>query len=401
MGLLNNFSDDLLNLIRNAAQNRNPSANSGASDTNDVPSWIPQRQQPLPLSLAGPDLTADITASSSGWPRATLPLPAPPDVSAATDLSWLPVDWSADPRRAQPPAPATQNLTTRARRMKGVPEADIAAATGNPDLMKQLIIQHFGPGSAARTGYTPDGSSASGGLLGDSGQRVDPGTRGFDDARARHGTPAWGCLTSGDPTGLSAGGINLYRADANNTVQLNGPSGLFLVRDPVQARLKGRSGPSRWAWNERKWRDGHTVKDRKTLLGNLAVGDVFHAESPKAPNLICLVVSVTETTIQARTVTSGEYLEFDRQTGVAQWVDEAVSCTIDSVAPLPVDIHNVILGLDRQLRLEQDARRVRFNDAEKQALIYLDAHYSSNRLSLEAPDWGEFFAGPHSTSNPL
>jgi len=136
------------------------------------------------------------------------------------------------------------------------------------------------------------------------------------------------------------------------------------------------------------------VKDRKTLLGNLAVGDLFHAESPKAPNLICLVVSITETTIQARTVTSGERFEFDRQTGVAQWVDEAVSCIIDSVAPLPVDIHNVILGLDRKFRLEQDPRRVRLNDAEKQALIYVDTHYSSNRLSLEAPDLGEFFAGP-------
>jgi hypothetical protein len=60
-----------------------------------------------------------------------------------------------------------------------------------------------------------------------------------------------------------------------------------------------------------------------------------------------------------------------------------------------VDIHNVILGLDRKFRLEQDPSRVRLNDAEKKALIYLDAHYSSNRLSLEAPDWGEFFAGPH------
>lgn len=139
----------------------------------------------------------------------------------------------------------------------------------------------------------------------------------------------------------------------------------------------------------------YIVKDRKTLLGKLAVGDVFHAESPKAPNLICLVVSVTETTIQARTITSGERFEFDRQTGAAQWVDEAVSCTIDSVAPLLVDSHNVILGLDRKLRLEQDARRVRFNDAEKKPLIYLDAHYSSNRLSPEAPDLGEFFAGPH------
>jgi hypothetical protein len=135
------------------------------------------------------------------------------------------------------------------------------------------------------------------------------------------------------------------------------------------------------------------VKDRKTLLGRLAVGDVFHAESSKAPSLICLVITVTETTIQARTVTSGECFEFDRRTGVAQWVDEAVSCTIDSVAPLPVDIYNVILGLDRKFRLEQDPRRARLNDAEREALIYVDTHYSSNRLSLEAPDLDKFFAG--------
>jgi hypothetical protein len=78
-----------------------------------------------------------------------------------------------------------------------------------------------------------------------------------------------------------------------------------------------------------------SMADRKTLLGRLAVGDVFHAESPKAPSLVCLVVSVTEATIQSRTITSGEYFEFDRQTGVAQWDDEAALCTIVSVAPLP------------------------------------------------------------------
>jgi hypothetical protein len=122
------------------------------------------------------------------------------------------------------------------------------------------------------------------------------------------------------------------------------------------------------------------MADRKTLLGRLAVGDVFHAESPKAPSLICLVVSVTEATIQSRTITSGEYFEFDRQTGAAQWDDEATLCTINSVAPLPVDIHNVILGLDRKLRLEQDPERVRLNDVERQALIFVDRHYYANPL---------------------
>jgi hypothetical protein len=71
--------------------------------------------------------------------------------------------------------------------MEGVPEADIAAAMGNPEVMRQLIIQHFVPGStgvAARTGYAPHGSSASGDPFRDSGQRVYPGTYRFDDARS-------------------------------------------------------------------------------------------------------------------------------------------------------------------------------------------------------------------------
>jgi RHS repeat-associated protein len=247
MGLLYDFPDDLLKLIRNAAQYRNPNANSGAGDANDVPPWVPQPQQRLPLSFAGPLTTADITASSPSQPRPTVPLPGPADASAATDLSWLRGDRSANPLRAQPPARPAQNLTAQALRMKGVPEADIAAATGNPDLMKQLIIQHFGPGSAgtpARTGYAPYGSGDS---FGDSKRRVGPEISGLDDTRARRDAPAWGRFISADPTGLSAGDINLYRANANNPVQLNGPSGLFFGPGPVPDPIQGRSRPNRWA----------------------------------------------------------------------------------------------------------------------------------------------------------
>jgi hypothetical protein len=188
MGLLNDYSDDLLRLIRNAAQNRNPNANFGAGDANDLPPWAPRQQQRLPLSFAGPGLAADVTASSPSGPRATFQLPDPTDASAASDLSWLRRDRSADPQRPQPPAPTAQNLTAQALQTKGVPEADIAAARGNPELMKQLIIQNFSPGSAgapARTGYAPYGSSASGGSIGDSRQRVYPGANWYDDARSR------------------------------------------------------------------------------------------------------------------------------------------------------------------------------------------------------------------------
>jgi hypothetical protein len=122
------------------------------------------------------------------------------------------------------------------------------------------------------------------------------------------------------------------------------------------------------------------MADRKTALGKLAVGDIFHAESPNGASLICLVTSVTETTIQARTVTTQRHLEFDRQTGIAEYGDEPIICTVDSTAPLPVEIHNVMLGIDRKFRLEQDPERLKLNDAEKRALVFVDSHYSSNQL---------------------
>src|SRR5438105_5934486 len=100
MGLLDDLPDGLLKLIRNAAQNRSPNADLGADDAIDLPSWLPRRQQQRPpLSLTGPGLMANIDASSPSTGR------------------------SADPLRAQPPAPTPQNLTAQALRIKGVPEA--------------------------------------------------------------------------------------------------------------------------------------------------------------------------------------------------------------------------------------------------------------------------------------
>jgi hypothetical protein len=125
------------------------------------------------------------------------------------------------------------------------------------------------------------------------------------------------------------------------------------------------------------------------IVGNLAVGDIFHAECPNGARLICLATSVTESTIRARSVTNDQYFEFDRQTGagLVTWRDWKSPCAIYSTLPLPVDIHNVILGIDRKARLAED-RKPRstedesqpwLNDDERRALLYVAKHYSSKR----------------------
>jgi hypothetical protein len=107
---------------------------------------------------------------------------------------------------------------------------------------------------------------------------------------------------------------------------------------------------------------------------------VFHATGPKGASLICLTVSVTEATIHARRVTTQEALVFDRQTGIEK-CDDGRASRIDSVAPLPQAVLNVILGIDRKCRLLQDPEQGKLTDAEIRALAgYVGPHYASNPL---------------------
>src|SRR5579862_1198505 len=120
--------------------------------------------------------------------------------------------------------------------------------------------------------------------------------------------------------------------------------------------------------------------DRKASLRPLAVGDIFHAKSPNGASLICLTTSIDDTTIHARTVTTQIDLQFDRETGVAQWGYDMVPCTIDSVAPLPPEVHAVLIGVDNKFRMERDPMRLKLSDAEKRALVFVSSHYPMNPL---------------------
>src|SRR5947207_786564 len=58
-------------------------------------------------------------------------------------------------QRANPALPV-ENLTTRTLRMKGVPEADIADAIGNPGKMQEVLNQYYGRpsmGAPDRSGF--------------------------------------------------------------------------------------------------------------------------------------------------------------------------------------------------------------------------------------------------------
>ena len=127
--------------------------------------------------------------------------------------------------------------------------------------------------------------------------------------------------------------------------------------------------------------------DRKTLIGNLDVGDIFHAEYPNGASCVCRVLSVNDAAIHAKRMTTQENFEFDRHTGIERVNDGQAQAVINSVTPLPPEIHNVFLALERKYGQIQprdwdgpDLERFKLTEAEKKALLFVGPYYSSNRL---------------------
>ena len=136
-------------------------------------------------------------------------------------------------------------------------------------------------------------------------------------------------------------------------------------------------------------RNGDEMTPREIALQNIEVGDVFHALAASGGSLICLAISITDSTIRAKTVTTQLYYNFDRHSGIAiwkgegvpEWNDEEVSCTIDSVARLPNDILEIVMGLDRKFsQPDRESGYYRLTTEEKRALILIGKFYPSNPI---------------------
>lgn len=109
--------------------------------------------------------------------------------------------------------------------------------------------------------------------------------------------------------------------------------------------------------------------DRKAALHHIDVGDIFHAEGSNGASLICLTLSVTDATIQARTVTTQYPVEFDRETGIAEW--GSGQAVIDCTDVLPEDIFRIMMQIDRKYGSELDLDNSKLTDDEKRALIFI------------------------------
>ena len=96
------------------------------------------------------------------------------------------------------------------------------------------------------------------------------------------------------------------------------------------------------------------MNNREAALRRLSVGDIFHASvKGDGPSYVCLALQVRKDAIFARRMTTQSVHWFNRITGVEIDDDRIV---IDSVAPLPEDISEIMRGLDHFYR-ETEYRR--------------------------------------------
>ena len=88
---------------------------------------------------------------------------------------------------------------------------------------------------------------------------------------------------------------------------------------------------------------------REAALQEIAVGDIFHAciQPDSGPSYICLALQIHEDRIFARRMTIQSVHWFDRVTGVEIGDNSVV---IASIARLPDDIREIMLGLDQKYR---------------------------------------------------
>jgi hypothetical protein len=130
------------------------------------------------------------------------------------------------------------------------------------------------------------------------------------------------------------------------------------------------------------------VDSLESTLRRISAGDIFHASAPNGASLICLASEVTDSVIHAKTVTSQFVFEFDRTTGVADWEYQGLRarCAIDSVAPLPAEVHALMLELKEKYSTPREDGRLTVD--QKRALLFVSRFYPANPIAMPRETMG-------------
>ena len=126
------------------------------------------------------------------------------------------------------------------------------------------------------------------------------------------------------------------------------------------------------------------MTERERAIWQIGVGDIFHAKPKGTASFICLTLQITEKTIVARRMMTSESRHvFDRTTGLEIPEDDD-PLTIDSVAPLPADIREIMLGLDRKYAGSNApqlfSQEARLTKEERRGLLFVARFYRAHPI---------------------
>jgi len=116
---------------------------------------------------------------------------------------------------------------------------------------------------------------------------------------------------------------------------------------------------------------------QKTRLSYLKPGDIFEAKSESGRSVVFLATDSGDSTIHSRSITMGFTVIFSKLAGTGKEAEMNICYSISSVEPLPIEMHNRMLHLDRKLRLAGTPSSNPLTEQDKEALLYLSGHYSS------------------------
>lgn len=121
---------------------------------------------------------------------------------------------------------------------------------------------------------------------------------------------------------------------------------------------------------------------RREKLQALDHGDIVGAAFPGGNTLPFLITAADGNVLQARAVTSQFPLTFDRVTGEAQWEDDGVNRVwrIGCMQPLPLEYHQLMLSLDRRMRLGSNGTTNPLDAGDKRVLLFLGEHWKANPI---------------------
>ena len=123
-------------------------------------------------------------------------------------------------------------------------------------------------------------------------------------------------------------------------------------------------------------------------LKNIKVGDIINVFATGGARTYCLVQSVGQTTFHAKTMTTHLDLVFNRETGVGKRADGKTVWYVQSVAPFPEHLREVIFGYfekrnpvtgNEYQKTRPEGHRL--SQAEIEAHEYLDEYYASHPLA--------------------